>query len=40
MGWGVYLQIRAQVDDFKELLHVAVDRKKTLAEKVDAPWDQ
>jgi hypothetical protein len=39
-GVGVYRQIRAQVDDFKELLHVAVDRKKTLPEKVDAPWDQ
>ena len=24
----------------RRLLHVAVDRKKTLAEKVDAPWDQ
>jgi hypothetical protein len=39
-GSNVYRQIRAQIDDFKELLHVAVDPKKTLAEKVDAPWDQ
>jgi hypothetical protein len=39
-GSNVYRQVRSQLEDFKELLHVAVDPKKTLAEKVDAPWDQ
>ena len=27
-----------QIEDFKDLLHVAVDKKKSLAQKVDAPW--
>jgi len=36
----VYRRIRNQLDDFKELLHVTVDPKKSLAEKVDAPWDR
>jgi len=39
-GSNVYRQIRNQFEDFKELLHVAVDRKKTVAQKVDAPWDR
>jgi len=34
----VYLQIREQIGLFKDLLHVVVDKKKSLAEKVDAPW--
>lgn len=29
-----------QIDDFKELLRIAVDDEKTLAEKVDAPWER
>ena len=38
-GVYVYRQIRDQFEDFKELLHVTVDPKKSLAQKVDAPWD-
>ena len=37
---SVYLNIRTQIGDFKTLLHVAVDKKKSLAEKVDAPWEK
>jgi len=37
---NVYRQIREQFEDFKELLHVVVDPEKSLAQKVDAPWDQ
>jgi len=36
----VYLQIREQIDLFKDLLYVVVDKKKSLAEKVDAPWNE
>lgn len=36
----VYLQIREQIDLFKELLYVAVDKNKSLAEKVDASWNE
>jgi len=39
-GTTVYLKIRDQLDDFKDLLYVAVDKKKSLAEKVDAPWEK
>jgi len=39
-GSNVYRQIRSQFEDFKELLYVVVDKKKSLAEKVDAPWDE
>ena len=35
---GVYRSIRLQIADFKNLLKVAVDKKKSLAEKVDAQW--
>jgi hypothetical protein len=35
-----YRQIRNQFEDFKQLLYIAVDPKKTLAQKVDAPWEQ
>ena len=37
---NVYRQIRDQFEDFKELLHVTVDPEKSLAQKVDAPWDR
>jgi len=37
---SVYRRIRDQLEDFKELLHITVDPKKSLAEKVDAPWDR
>ena len=39
-GSIVYRNIRAQLEDFKDLLYIAVDKKKTLAEKVDAPWEK
>ena len=35
-----YLNACEQIDDFKELLRIAVDEGKTLAEKVDAPWER
>ncbi len=37
-GSEVYRRIKAQFEDFKELLYVVVDKKRTLAEKVDANW--
>jgi hypothetical protein len=39
-GSNVYHNIRMQIEDFKDLLHVAVDKKKSLAEKVDASWEK
>ncbi len=36
----VYLQIRKQIGLFKDLLYLVVDKKKSLAEKVDAPWSE
>jgi hypothetical protein len=38
-GSHVYENIRNQIEDFKELLHVVVEKKKSLAQKIDAPWD-
>jgi hypothetical protein len=35
---SVFQNIRNQIGDFKNLLHISVDKKKSLAEKVDAPW--
>ncbi|MGD0159634.1 MAG: hypothetical protein ABSB89_04990 [Candidatus Bathyarchaeia archaeon] len=37
---NIFGQIRNQFEDFKELLAVTVDRKKSLAQKVDAQWEQ
>lgn len=39
-GSNVYRQIRNQFEDFKELLYVTVDHKKSIAQKVDAPWER
>lgn len=39
-GSNVYYKIRLQIEDFKDLLRIAVDTKKSLAEKVDAPWEE
>lgn len=36
---NVYLQTRKQIDLFKKLLYIVVDKNKSLAEKVDAPWN-
>ncbi len=37
---NLYRNIRLQIDDFKYLLRVAVDKKRSLAEKVNAPWEK
>ncbi len=37
-GTTVYRNIRDQLEDFKDMLYIAVDKKKSLTEKVDAPW--
>jgi len=39
-GSVVYRNIRMQIEDFKELLYIVVDKKKSLAEKVDAHWEK
>jgi hypothetical protein len=35
---NVYRNISVQIADFKYLLHIVVDKKKSITEKVDAPW--
>jgi hypothetical protein len=35
---SVYRNVRAQIEDFKGLLKAIVDKKKTIAQKVDANW--
>ncbi|HLN45366.1 MAG TPA: hypothetical protein VK209_06635 [Candidatus Sulfotelmatobacter sp.] len=37
---NVYRNARLQIGDFKNLLRVVVDKRKSLAEKVDAPWEK
>jgi hypothetical protein len=39
-GSIVYCNIKIQIEDFKDLLYIVVDKKKSLAEKVDAPWEK
>jgi hypothetical protein len=39
-GTTVYRKIRDQLEDFKDLLYITVDKEKSLAEKVDAPWEE
>ena len=39
-GSNVYRNARLQIKDFKNLLRAAVDDRKSLAEKVDAPWEK
>jgi hypothetical protein len=39
-GTTVYRNIRDQLEDFKDLLYIVVDKEKSLAEKVDAPWEE
>jgi len=36
----VYRNACNQLEDFKDLLRIAVDGEKSLAEKVDAPWER
>ena len=35
---SLYRNISVQIEDFKNLLYIVVDKKKSLAEKVDANW--
>ena len=37
---NVYRNIRLQIEDFKHLLRAVVDKNKSLAEKVNAPWEK
>ena len=37
---NVYRNARLQIKDFKNLLRLTVDERKSLAEKIDAPWDR
>jgi len=37
---NVYRNARLQIADFRYLLRVVVDKKKSLAEKVNAPWEK
>lgn len=37
---NVYRNARLQIKDLKNLLRTAVDERKSLAQKVDAPWDR
>jgi hypothetical protein len=35
---SLYRNIRVQIEDFKNLLYIVVDKKKSLAQKVEANW--
>ncbi len=37
---NVYRNTRLQLKEFKSLLRIVVDERKSLAEKVDAPWER
>jgi hypothetical protein len=37
---NVYRNARLQIKEFRNLLRVAVDDRKTLAQKLDAPWER
>ncbi len=37
---NVYRNTRLQISDFKNLLRTAVDSRKSLAQKIDAPWER
>ena len=37
---NVYRNIRLQIADFKYLLRIVVDKKKSLGEKINAPWEK
>lgn len=39
-GSNVYRNARLQIKEFKNLLRITVDDRKSLAEKIDAPWDR
>ena len=37
---NIYRNARLQISDLKNLLRTAVDNRKSLSEKVDAPWEK
>ncbi len=37
---NTYRNARLQIQDFKNLLRIVVDNRKSLAQKVDAPWEK
>jgi hypothetical protein len=37
---NIYRNVRLQIKDFKSMLRIAVDDRKSLAEKVDSPWER
>ena len=37
---NIYRNARLQISDLKNLLRIAVDNRKSLAQKVDAPWEK
>jgi hypothetical protein len=37
---NIYRNARLQISDLKNLLRIAVDSRKSLAQKVDAPWEK
>jgi hypothetical protein len=37
---NIYRNTRLQISDLKNLLRIAVDSRKSLAQKVDAPWEK
>jgi hypothetical protein len=39
-GSNIYRNARLQINDLKNLLRTAVDSRKSLAQKVDAPWER
>lgn len=39
-GSNVYRNARLQIKEFKNLLRITVDERKSLAEKIDAPWER
>jgi hypothetical protein len=39
-GSNVYRNTRLQISEFKNLLRASVDNRKSLAQKVDAPWER
>lgn len=36
----LYRNIREHLEEFKDLLHIVVDKNKSIATKVDAPWQE
>ena len=37
---SIYRNARLQINDFKRLLYIAVDERKTLAQKIDTKWEK